>query len=369
MKKTLKLLSLILALSLAFTLSSCEILESFLAADNTGTNESGGEAGDSTGNDSESGKPTAPSDKEESNGSTNDDPKDDNDEMLPGGNDNVPEGGSNDNVPGGGSNDNVPGGGSNDNVPGGGNDNVPSGGNDDDSSDDDPTDCAHLYANNICIYCSKSYVSDENANNCTHNWSDKYCTTCGARCDHKFDTTTCEYCGYVSGGIDNPINIHFEGAEIPVPYSATFFDVVALYMTFDTDVEMSFINNEWAEDIDGERRTVGMYETPADYGRDVWLVYLGNSNPGGDGYPGGDTGSNPAIVYIISVIDDPAYVPFTIESDTPLSGEDIIQRAGITNPECFYIYVNNSELYDLDSFRLMIFTETTNIDFHLAVTE
>lgn len=342
MKKTLKLLSLILVLSLAFTLSSCEILESFLVADNTGTNESGGEAGDSTGNDSESGKPTSPSDKEENNGSTNDDPKDDNDEALPdGGNDNLP-GSGNDNVPGG-------------------------GGNDNDSSTDDPTDCTHLYANNICIYCSKSYVSDENANNCTHNWSYIYCTSCGARCDHKFDTTTCEYCGYVSAGIDNPINIHFEGALIPVPYSATFFDVVALYMTFDTGVEMSFINNEWAVDIDGERRTVGMYETPADFGRDVWLVYLGDSNPGGDGYPGGgDSGSNPLFVYVISIINDPAYVPFTIESDTPLSGEDIIQRAGITNPECFYIYVNTSELYDLDSFRLMIFGESVNIEFHLA---
>ena len=214
-------------------------------------------------------------------------------------------------------------------------------------------------------------VADEAPDMCyKHKWTDGVCNMCKKVCEHRFSGDTCEICGLVSGGIDNPITVHFNDAEIPVPYSATFFDVVALYMTIDTDVEMSFINNEWAVDIDGERMTVGAYECPRDYGRDVWLVYLGDSNPGGDGYPdGGDSGSNPLFVYVISIIDDPAYVPFTIESDVPLSGDDIIQRAGITNPECFYIYVNNSELYDLDSFRLMIFTETTNIDFHLAVTE
>lgn len=206
-------------------------------------------------------------------------------------------------------------------------------------------------------------TSDRGPDMCSdHVWTDGVCDMCSKKCEHMFDGDTCEYCGYVSGGIDNPITIHFDGAEIPVPYSATFLEVVALYMVFDTDVEMSFINDEWAIEIDGERRTVGMYECPADYGRDVWLVYLG-----GDVYPGGgNSGSNPSIVYIISVIDDPAYVPFIIESDTPLSGEDIIQRAGIENPERFYIYVNSSEFYDLDSFKLMIFSEPTNIDFHLA---
>ncbi|MBQ7344285.1 MAG: hypothetical protein IJW53_05965 [Clostridia bacterium] len=350
--KTTKLVSLILVLTLVLALASCDILASFLpTGDQTSNGESqnsGNQNGNETdgaineGNDNSQGE--QPSDKDEGDNTVTDktDGENEKDPTQNEGENNESGEGNNDEENTDDNNVNNP---------------------DDNKGDnsDDVTECSHVYANNVCISCSKQYIIGDNVNNCVHEWASIFCNTCGARCDHKFDTTTCEYCGYVSGGIDNPVTIHFEGSEIPVPYSATFFDVVTVYMAFDIDVEMSFINDEWAIEIDGERRTVGMYECPADYGRDVWLVYLG-----GDVYPGGDSGSNPAIVYIISVIDNPAYVPFTIESDTPLSGEEIIQRAGIENPERFYIYVNTSELYDLDNFRLMIFTESINIEFHLA---
>ena len=355
MKPTLRLISVILVFVLAFTLASCDMLASFLPTGDQTGNEDNQNDSDNLG--SENGNDTNGEFKEETdnNGNKPSD-KDESDDKVtdtPGGEgDKDPS--ENEGQEGG----NTPG----DNEQGSGGDNVEGGDNNTDVNPDDDKTCNHTYACNVCINCGKLYISTEDANNCVHEWADRYCAHCGARCDHKFDTTTCEYCGYVSGGIDNPITIHFDGEEIPVPYSATFLEVVALYMVFDTDVEMSFINDEWAIEIDGERRTVGMYECPADYGRDVWLVYLGR-----DVYPGGgDSGSNPAIVYIISVIDDPAYVPFIIESDAPLSGEDIIHRAGIENPERFYIYVNSSEFYDLDSFKLMIFSEPTNIDFHLA---
>ena len=326
MRSLIRLVSIILALSLVFTLSSCDILSSFIASGQGDDKNSTGTGTDGSGNEK-------------------------------------PDGGSDDNTnqkPDGGSDDNTnqkPDGGSDDNTEQKPDGDDKAGGSD---SSGDAEECKHVYANNICINCGNAYVTGEDVNNCYHNWAEKYCMTCGARCDHLFNETTCEYCGYYSAGIDNPLTVCYMDTEVFVHYSASFFEILALHLYIE-DVELSFINGSWFVETDEGRKEIYMYEDAATYGRYIKLTYVSD-----DEIMGGGGNESASFYYTVSIIDTPEYMPITIYSDEPLSGEQIIARAGVESPERFYIYVDISEYYELDNFKSMVFTYSCQIDFHLA---
>jgi hypothetical protein len=66
-----------------------------------------------------------------------------------------------------------------------------------------------------------------------HNWNLTQCDRCGFICEHEFDGPSCIKCGYTSGGIDNAICINYDGTDYYVPYSASFYDFLVLYIGVD----------------------------------------------------------------------------------------------------------------------------------------
>ena len=111
-----------------------------------------------------------------------------------------------------------------------------------------------------------------------------HCEHCGFVCEHTFDGPTCTKCGYMSGGIDNPLVITYDGMVYHVPYSATFYDFYYLYSNLGyNDYEESLRNGYWVVVTEYGEETLDEFTALCSFGHYMTIEYRTTDVGGGEG--------------------------------------------------------------------------------------
>lgn len=116
-------------------------------------------------------------------------------------------------------------------------------------------------------YCSECSYE------CQHSWNLTDCEYCGFHCDHTFDGHTCTKCGYSSGGIDNPIQVTYNGQDYYVPYSAFFSDCFYMADLGFGDYQESITHGYWVVVTDQGDVEINEYTALCDFGHFVTIAF------------------------------------------------------------------------------------------------